>query len=178
MLYIVPDENFFPHFKKVLESGNIEFKTVKPESVEDILFSSSDVSIFIWNFTHNSSREILQGKSIIRILEAAGVKCFPSYNDCWTYNDKISQHLQFRSHKIKTPRTKIEYWPQLATANQELPVVAKLRGGAGSSTVRLIKTNRELNKYRNKAFLQGHESYPYWGFVNEAIKKFISEKKI
>ena len=32
-----------------------------------------------------------------------------------------------------------------------------------------------VNKYRNKAFLQGHESYPYWGFVNEAIKKFISD---
>ena len=176
MIYLVQEPNFFPHFQRALKRKNVPFAVLKVEDIEDAL-SAEDISVFVWNFTHNSPREIFLGKSIIHLLEKSGVSCFPSYNDCWTYNDKVSQYLQFKNLKIPTPKTSIYFQGDKHSTLPDTPIVAKLRGGAGSSSVTLIRSARTMRRYQKIAFQRGHKTYPFWGFVSDAFTRFLNDKK-
>src|SRR5690606_15857092 len=52
------------------------------------------------------------------------------------------------------------------------PKVFKLRGGAGSSNVKLVRTEREARKLIDIAFGAGFKSYDGWGNIKETIRKY------
>jgi glutathione synthase/RimK-type ligase-like ATP-grasp enzyme len=52
------------------------------------------------------------------------------------------------------------------------PKVFKLRGGAGSSNVKLIKSKSEAQRFVNKAFGSGFPSYDRWGNLKETWTHF------
>ena len=176
MIYLVKEPNFFPHFQRALKRKNVPFAILNVEDVEDAL-SAEGISVFVWNFTHNSPRDIFFGKSIIHLLEKSGVSCFPSYNDCWTYNDKLSQYLQFKHLGLSTPKTSVHFHGDSHSNLNTIPIVGKLRGGAGSSSVTLIRSARAMRRYKKTAFRKGHETYQFWGFVSDAFARFRIDKR-
>lgn len=178
MIYIVKEENFYPKIVNALVQLKLEYVVVERFDILNVI-DCSDITVFIWNFTHNHSSDIFMGKSLVKILEDRGVKCFPSYNDCWTYNDKVTQYLLFKERAFNIPVTEL-YFSDLVTITPKikLPVVMKLRGGAGSSSVRLIKTVRQLKRYFRVSFQTGVGTYNYWGFVVDSIKHFQRNQNV
>ncbi len=98
-------------------------------------------------------------KSLSYLLESNGIKVFPGVKDYWHYDDKLKQKYLFE-------QLDIPHVPMYAFYNKEkarewvqdhatYPFVFKLRGGAQSSNVILVKNQRQANKLVNKMFGRG-----------------------
>src|SRR5690606_38856884 len=90
--------------------------------------------------------------------ETLGVLVFPGTSTCWHYDDKIGQKYLLEtvgapliaSHVFYEEQTALEW---LHTA--QFPVVWKLRGGAGSQNVRLIKNIGKARAIVRRSFGRG-----------------------
>ena len=102
-----------------------------------------------------------------------GIKCFPSYNTAWHYDDKVKQYYLLSQFDFPLAESYI-FWDKLLAlkwaADAEYPVVFKLKGGAGSSNVALIKGKTQAKKIINKSF--SHGIHPHWFDVKGKIKSF------
>lgn len=136
---------------------NINFKIVNCYK-NDILEQLSDCDGLMWHWQHNDSKAILFAKELIYLIESSGKKVFPNTATLWHFDDKISQKYLFESIGAPFPVTKIFYdldealgWTRKAT----FPKVFKLRRGAGSSNVFLVKNKAAAQKIVRRAFSKG-----------------------
>lgn len=117
---------------------------------------------FMWHHHHADKRDALFSKQLIYSLETAGIKCFPDFHTTWHFDDKIGQKYLLEAIDAPIVPTYVFYskdealeWIEQAS----FPLVSKLRCGAGSYNVNLIKSKNHAAKYIKKAFRQGF--YPY-----------------
>lgn len=143
-------------YEKILQYNNIECVRLEA-SQNDFWKTIPDLDLFIYNFIHYDSYE--RAKTILPIIENHyNVKCLPNQNTCWHYDDKIKQDLMLRANGFPT----IDFWVfwEKKEALQWLkhakfPLVFKLKGGSGSSSVILVKTYDEAKFLTNRMFGKG-----------------------
>lgn len=100
----------------------------------------------------------LSAVAIIKSCAISGFKVFPRVEDYWHFDDKIAQKYIFESVEIPTPGTHVFFEQVHAKtwlAAQSLPVVAKLKAGAGAINVSLIKTHAAGNDFVSRMFGAG-----------------------
>ena len=132
--------------------------------VSDIVFwenaASLDLFIYRWQHFHNDHQ---MGKTIIPILEnEMKIKCFPNMATCWHYDDKIRQYYMLSRHGFPMIDSWV-FWNMDAAIKwieslAVFPLVFKLKGGAGSSNVALIRDASTAKKLVRKMFGQGISS--------------------
>jgi len=115
-----------------------------------------DLFIFRWS-QWDSDRQLAH--DILPVIEEhLGVACFPDRNTCWHYDDKIRQYLLLKPFGFPMIKSHI-FWEKTAARRwveeADFPVVFKLRGGAGSQNVLLIKDRRQARKLVNRMFRRG-----------------------
>lgn len=117
------------------------------------------VSVFLCHPAMADRRSGIATQSILRACSAAGIRVFPSLNDYWHFDDKIAQRYLFDSLRITTPATHVFFdeaaaleWIEQAV----FPVVFKLRSGAGSINVSLIKTKQDAILRTRRMFRRGY----------------------
>jgi len=116
------------------------------------------VNILLAHLSQDDFRTKLISGAILISIENAGIKVFPSHNTFWHFDDKISQKYIFESLNI--PHAPMHVFYDKGEASEWLsaavfPLVFKLRGGAGSSNVFLLKSPKEADFYLNKMFAKG-----------------------
>lgn len=98
-------------------------------------------------------------KKLSLILEQEGIKVFPGYTNYWHYNDKLGQKYLFEQLDIPHAPMKVFYTKEKAMEwvdnDENLPFVFKLKRGAGSSNVKLVKSRRQGRKLVRKMFGKG-----------------------
>lgn len=129
----------------------------------NILSQLTKVDGLLWHWVHDEPSAQLVAKQIIRSVEQMGIQVFPDSNTCWHYDDKVAQKYLLES--IEAPlipsyvffnkKESIKWIEQTS-----FPKVFKLRCGAGSANVRLVKNQREAKKLCNKAFKNGFTASP------------------
>jgi glutathione synthase/RimK-type ligase-like ATP-grasp enzyme len=100
----------------------------------------------------------LIAKSILYCIEKMGIKVFPNYKAFWHYDDKLSQKYLFEALELPHAASRVIYSKKEALewlSDVDLPVVFKLRGGASSSNVVLLRNKSEAKRYVNKMFGSG-----------------------
>jgi glutathione synthase/RimK-type ligase-like ATP-grasp enzyme len=116
----------------------------------------------MWHFSQNNPKAILYAKQLIYSIETADKKVFPNFNTVWHFDDKIGQKYLLEAIGAPLAPTWIFYdrneGLQWATKTN-FPIVFKLRCGAGSQNVRLVKTKNETDKLINQAFGRGFPAY-------------------
>ncbi len=129
---------------------------------DDIIRQLSDCSALMWHFSQNNPRASLIAKQLICSVEASGKKVFPDVNTCWHFDDKVGQKYLFEAINAPMPDTHIFYnkkealnWIKLT----DFPKVFKLRCGASSQNVRLVRSKRTAKKMVRKAFGRGFHVY-------------------
>ncbi len=138
-----------------------KYKLVNSYS-SDIIQQLENCTHFLWNFHHAKLKDKLFAKQLIFSIEKMGIKVFPNFNTVWHFDDKIGQKYLLESIGAPLVKTQIFYDKESALewANTTIyPVVFKLRGGAGSSNVRLIKSKSEALNIVRKAFSKGFRSW-------------------
>lgn len=143
------------------------------------LVSKLDMFIFRWRYLDDHHQ---LAKTIIPIIEKEmGIKCFPNMSTCWHYDDKIRQYYLLKHHDFPVVESWI-FWNKKEALrwieNAVFPLVFKLKGGAGSTNVILVKTKSQAKKLNNRMFGRGILSSKIPGFGNVRFKEFNLYKTI
>ncbi len=143
-------------YEKILSHNGIGFLRIQAED-PDFWEGIRDLDLFIlrWNQV-DTLRQLVQ--DILPIVEGEGINCFPDLNTCRHYDDKIKQYLllqprgfpMVKSH-IFWDREKALEWVKAA----DYPLIFKLRGGAGSQNVIMLKNQGQARKLVKRMFGRG-----------------------
>jgi len=165
---------FSPDWIKYCQNRNIPFKIVNCYS-SSIVDELSDCTILMWHHHHSDAKDVLFAKQLLFSLQQAGRKVFPDFNTGWHFDDKVGQKYLLEALCIPIAKSFVFYRRDDAIAwinSASFPKVFKLRGGAGSSNVKLVKSSNEARRLVKKAFGEGFPSYDRWGDLKENWRKF------
>jgi glutathione synthase/RimK-type ligase-like ATP-grasp enzyme len=115
-----------------------------------------DFFIFQWT-QRDYYRQIAQ--TILPIIEnQLKIKCFPNHLSSWIYDDKIRQYFLLKLHGFPAIKSWIFYDIDQALNfinRAEFPLVFKLRSGAGSIMVKLLKDKKAAKNFARLMFQDG-----------------------
>jgi hypothetical protein len=142
---------------KYCQNENIPFKLVNCYDF-NIIDQLGDCDGLMWHWDLNDFKANLFAKQLTLSLELKGIKVFPDINTSWHYNDKVGQKYLLEAINASLVPSYVFYtktdaldWVESVT----FPKVFKLRSGASSSNVKLVKTKKEARKLVKKAFGTG-----------------------
>lgn len=172
------DTGFHKRWVNYCERQNISYKTVDFHN-SDIIEQLKGCEAAFWHHHHGSSKDLLISKPILFALEHAGIKVFPNFRTGWHFDDKVSQKYLFEA--LEVPHVKSEVFVSKSDAISYLkqtsfPVVFKLKRGAGSKNVQLIKDFNSGKRLVNKAFGNGFRPIDAKGFLADTFSKFLKGK--
>jgi len=133
----------------------------------------------MWHFHQNSPKALLFAKQLLFSLEQSGMRVFPDFNTVWHFDDKVGQKYLLEAIGAPLVPTWIFYSKKEAiswTKGTSYPKVFKLRGGAGSQNVRLVKNYTQARRLIRKAFNRGFAAYDPMGSLMERWRLFRLHK--
>jgi glutathione synthase/RimK-type ligase-like ATP-grasp enzyme len=160
------------------EKKDISYKIVNAFD-SDIIEKVKGCDVFMWHHHHAQYNDVLTAKRILFALEHAGVKVFPDFKTGWHFDDKVAQKYLLEAIDAPLVPSYVFYDKSdaLEWARQtDYPKVFKLKGGAGSANVKLIKNFKESKVLINKAFGKGFAQYDRLGAFKERLRK-VKENK-
>lgn len=172
---IHPDKNSFSdRWIAYCEEKGIDYKLVDCYK-NDIIDQLSDCDALMWHFNHKGAKESKFAKQLLYSVEAAGKKVFPDFNTVWHFDDKVGQKYLLESIGAPMAKSYAFYTKKEAlkwAGNTSYPKVFKLRNGAGSDNVRLVKSKRSAVRLVKKAFGSGFRQYNGWYSLKERFRKY------
>src|SRR5690554_2201484 len=165
---------FHPRWVSYCQENNVDYKIVDCYA-NDIIAQLQDCDALLWHYHQMNPKDLVIAKQILFALEHTGFIVFPDFKTGWHFDDKVAQ--KYLLEAIDAPMVKsyafYEKRAALAWANKtSFPKVFKLRGGAGSSNVKLINNKKQAVKIINKAFGRGFSNYDAWGSLKERWRQF------
>ena len=160
---IHPQQNSFSsRWIQYCEEKGIPYKIVDCYK-SDIIEQINDCDALMWHFHHANPKDYLFAKQLLYSVQTSGKKVFPDFNTVWHFDDKVGQKYLFESIKAPLVPCYVFYSPKDAlnwAHNTSFPKVMKLRSGAGSVNVKLIKNRYKAIRLIRKAFGSGfkHDS--------------------
>ena len=119
------------------------------------------LSHFIYRWEHYEDEKQLARKIMPVMERQYKIACFPDQATAWHYDDKISQYYLMRAAGFPFTQCWV-FWSREAALKwikeAELPLVAKLKGGAGSKNVQLLESRGKAVKIIRRMFGRGR--YP------------------
>jgi glutathione synthase/RimK-type ligase-like ATP-grasp enzyme len=142
----------------------------------DIIEHLKDCDALLWHHQQGSAKDILFAKQLLFALQQSGKVVFPDFNSNWHFDDKVGQKYLLEALEIKEfVPTWVFYSKSEAHAwaiGTRFPKVFKLRGGAGSQNVKLVRTMAQAKRLINRAFGKGFSPYDGWGSLKERTRKY------
>ncbi|MBD5327356.1 MAG: hypothetical protein HDR46_01915 [Bacteroides sp.] len=168
------DNGFAPQWEAYCRQNNIDYKLVNCYD-SDIVDQVKDCDIIMWHHHHADLRDILIARQILNALEAAGKTVFPNHSTAWHFDDKVGQKYLFEALNLPAAPAHVfvEKKAALKWADETtFPKVFKLRGGAGSSNVKLIRTKKQAIREIKRCFGRGYAPFSRWEYCRERIRKW------
>ena len=167
-------KSFSERWINYCNKNNIPYKIVNAYD-NNIIEQISDCDAFMWHHSHSHQKDILFAKQLLFSLEQSGLKVFPDYSTGWHFDDKLGQ--KYLLEAINSPMVKSDVFyskkEALTWVNQTFfPKVFKLRGGAGSANVKLVRNKKDAVKLIDKAFGKGFRQYMPWTNLQERWRKY------
>lgn len=152
--------SFLCRFETILDYNKIEhlrLETSDPDFWDQV--PKLDLFIYWWGHAYNERQLALTILPVIE--EELGVSCLPDMRTCWSYDDKIREYYLLNKYGFPIIPCWIFWDMTRALAwldNAKLPVVFKLKGGAGSSNVVLVDKKSLGKKLIRRMFRGGMKS--------------------
>jgi len=135
----------------------------------DILRRMASADAFLWHWHHGSAQDLMMARHVIRAAEMMGLAVFPNTATCWHFDDKVAQKYLLEAVGAPLVPTYVFYDLDIALdwiGRTSFPKVFKLRRGAGSRNVRLVRTAGEARRLARRAFGPGFK--PLGGYFGDA----------
>jgi glutathione synthase/RimK-type ligase-like ATP-grasp enzyme len=132
----------------------------------DIIEKLAANSALLWHWHQDNAKEILVAPKVLTAAEAMGIVVFPNMATCWHFDDKVAQ--KYLLEAVGAPLVPTHIFYELDESlrwidDARFPKVFKLRKGAGSANVRLVRTRTEGRALAKQAFSRGFRPVPrYW----------------
>lgn len=159
------------------ELQGIPYKLVNCLDTDIMKQLSSSVAL-LWHWNHGDPRDQLMARHVIMAATAMGVKVFPSVSTCWHFDDKIAQKYLLEAIGAPLVPTYVLYdleealyWIDRAS----FPKVFKLRKGAGSTNVKLVRSAAEARALAERAFSSGFSPVAHYG--QDVLKRYRVAKR-
>lgn len=140
----------------------------------DIVEQVQGCDAFMWHHHQSDSQDVLFAKQLLFSLQQAGMVVFPDFNTGWHFDDKVGQKYLFEVLGLPLVPSYVFYSKKKAmdwAKTTSYPKVFKLRGGAGSSNVRLVKNARIARKLIRQAFGKGFRPVNRLEILVDALKR-------
>ena len=165
---------FHPHWIDYCRNNGIPYKVVNCYA-SDIVKQVKGCRALLWHHSHSDPRDILIARPILFALEHAGLTVFPDFRTAWHFDDKVGQKYLFEA--LDVPRLPtyvfVERAPALEwAATTDYPKVFKLRHGASSSSVLLVRDEGQARHLIRQSFGRGLPVYGAWNNFKERIYKW------
>jgi len=158
---------------------NIPYKIVNAFD-SNIIEQVKDCDVFMWHHNHTSFKDALTAKRILFALEHAGTKVFPDFKTGWHFDDEVAQKYLLEAIGAPLVPSYVFYDRQEAldwAKKTTFPKVFKLKGGSGSSNVRLVKSSRKAKKLIKTAFGRGFSQSSRIHVFKEHLRKVKEGKQ-
>lgn len=170
--------SFSDQWIKYCDDYQIPYKLVNCYA-SDIIAQLADCNGLMWHWSHRDYRVELFARQLTLSLEKKGIKVFPNVNTSWHYNDKLGQKYLLEAIGAPLVKTHVFYSKNDALnwiRQTSFPKVFKLRGGAGSVNVSLVKTKQKARRLANKAFSNGFSHINSYNRLKFRIMELQREK--
>ena len=124
----------------------------------DIISHLRDCDGLLWHYCMLIPTDLLMAQQVLHAAEQMGLAVFPDVATCWHFDDKLAQKYLLEGIEAPLVPTYLFYdkgqalaWLRQAT----FPLVWKLRGGAGSTNVRLVQDYGEARRVCARMFGRG-----------------------
>ncbi|MDF1576037.1 MAG: hypothetical protein P1P86_12690 [Bacteroidales bacterium] len=141
----------------------------------DIIDQLADCDALMWHFNHKGTKESKFAKQLLYAVESSGKRVFPDSRTVWHFDDKVGQKYLLEAFNIPLAPAVVFYDKKEAlnwAREAEFPKVFKLRTGAGSANVKLVRSERRAKRLIKKAFGRGFKQYEGWSNLQERIRKY------
>ncbi len=156
------------------KANMIDYKIVDCYS-NDIFGQLSDCDALMWHFNHKGAKDSKFAKQLLYSVEISGKKVFPDFRTSWHFDDKVGQKYLLESIDAPLAPAYVFYSKQEALKWAEttsFPKVFKLRNGAGSDNVRLVRNKQEASKLIKVSFGRGHRQFGGIKDIKERFRKY------
>ncbi|PYE29932.1 RimK-like ATP-grasp domain-containing protein [Idiomarina fontislapidosi] len=155
-------------------NNSIPYKIVNAFD-SDIVERLDGCDAFMWHHHHAHFKDVLTAKRILFALEHSGLKVFPNFKTGWYFDDKVAQKYFLEAIEAPLVPSYVFYDRDeaLKWVNKTVfPKVFKLKGGAGSLNVKLIKTKKSAIRIINRAFKNGFSQHDRLEGFRERLRKY------
>ena len=149
--------SFSVRWIKYCDENHVPYKLVNCYD-SDIVAQLDDCKGLMWHWNQNDYKAALFARQLTISLEKKGIKVFPDVNTAWHFDDKVGQKYLLEAIDAPLVKSYVFYSRQEALDwldKTTFPKVFKLRGGAGSVNVSLVKTKKSAKRLIKKAFGKG-----------------------
>jgi glutathione synthase/RimK-type ligase-like ATP-grasp enzyme len=171
--------SFSDRWLEYCQQNNIPYKLVNCYA-SDIISQLADCDALMWHHHHADYKDVLLAKHLLFSIEQSGKKVFPDFNTCWHFDDKLGQKYLLESIAAPLVPSYVFFTKKEAMEwanSNSFPKVFKLRGGAGSANVKLVKNRSVSVKLIKKAFGKGFPQFDRWEYLKEQIRKIKIRKE-
>lgn len=173
------DHFFSNRWIEYCKKNNIPYKLVNAYD-NDIIIKLEDCDAFMWHHSNYDYRDALFAKQLLFSLEQTGKKVFPDFYTNWHFDDKVGQKYLLESINAPLVPSYVFYTKKEAMEwinKTTFPKVFKLRGGSGSSNVKLVKDKHSAKKLINRAFGKGFSQFDRINHLKFRYSNFKSGKE-
>ena len=151
---------YLQRYEEILKFNGIECVWLEP-SDQDLWQAISELDLFIYQWGHYDGPRHMAGIIIPIVQYEMKIPCFPNWETSWHYDDKIKQYYLLRQHGFPIIESYI-FWEEDEALrwlkSAQMPVVFKLKGGAGSSNVILVANRPNAQRLVSRMFGKGLSS--------------------
>lgn len=172
------NNSFSKRWIQYCQENNIDYKIVDAFH-SDIIDHLKDCDAFMWHHHHADFKDVIVAKKILFALEHAGIKVFPDFKTGWHFDDKVAQKYLLEAINAPLVPSYVFYDKQQAldwAKQTTYPKVFKLKGGAGASNVKLVRSYSQAIALINTAFGRGFAQFDRLGYFKERFNKFKNGK--
>lgn len=155
------ERDYYPKYERFLNNNSIAYEYYNP-LLSNWMEEAERFDLIIWHTSSNPSvQDIAEGK--IYILEQMGKTCLPSYDEVWSYENKIRANYLYQLYNLPSIPTFITHSRADALEyldNVNFPIISKISTGSASYGVDKISNLKEAKKLVHQVFsYKGKKTY-------------------
>jgi len=149
-------------YKEILSFNGIDY--VDMDSTDPHFWDRlDDVDLFIFKWGHDHHSTQIASAVLPVIQWGMGIPCFPNHTTGWHYDDKVKQYFLLKQAGFPVVDSFV-FWDRSAALAwlenwNDFPLVFKLKGGAGSDSVKLVYKRNQARRMVKRLFGAGIHQY-------------------
>lgn len=168
--------SYYPKFERFLKKNNIKY-VFYDIYASDWIEKAKEIDMIVWHTSSDPCTQALAKSKLYILDKKMNKKCLPSYDEVWTYEDKVHSHYLYSLYNLPEIPTFVSQRKSDVISflqNTTFPIISKITTGSGSSGVEKIDTYKEAKFMVDKVFsFRGRKTY----FPFERQKDYVYFQK-